>query len=206
MLFSKISVNDGWNFFNHYSFIEGSITKDSMNELWFYILETGVLNIRRDYDTFFYTDQTGRFDIVKECSPEKRDEECILFSVSKDTYTGKYMNLFGSDSVIDYSKSVSLYNRLGFGECFFEEDDLVCYADTNSGGFGDDSSCNGSYLLDSTTLDGESIVLHVKPRADYCEAGIDPVQFASQYASEYKITFKQDSIGNWYWVSSQKVK
>lgn len=206
MLFSKINVNDGWSIFGHYPLIENYVDEWMMNYLLFQILGEGKINIKRSYNEFFYIDKDGAIKKTRECSPETKDAECILFSINKDIYIGEYYNLFGINSVIDFSKSVSFYNNLGNGECFFEEDSLVCYADTNDGGIGDDASCYGRYTLYNTVLDGDVIVLHVKPEAYYCESDIDPVEYAKKYSSEYKIKFKQDITGNWYWVSSEEVK
>ena len=146
---------------------------------------------------------------------------CPSEIISRDTFEKYYHQMFGSDKSIDYT-TIYTYNNYSLITCSLIDNEIVCYP-IDGGGV---SSYYNYIEYNRTVRDGDDLLVYVNFLVDGCnynncgiyadrnftkfitddvdyEDGSELFDLYRDEAGLYKLTFKKDIDGNYYWYSSE---
>lgn len=203
-LFGKINFTDGITYGGGFYFIDYNNKEKynqsdlSDNDKFSAAMDSLIVS---DYDI------TEEIEQNPKCGPENQEKECIFAEIKKEEFTEELIALFGTDVRFNYDNYYdNPVNGAYIAGWKFEGEKLIGYLN-NQGGYGTgEAECNVGYKLKNTVLDNNSVILTVEPYAYACSPDIDMTEYEKEIAETRKITFKQDSTKNWYWVSTELIK
>lgn len=214
----KILFNKTLSGYDHYNFYSDNLNYNNMknSEKLQSILDL------IPKESMIYSKEYNNLELNEECFGENGEYSCAYKYVDKDTYQKYYKELFGSEKEIKFEPffHFSAEEFTSYFNCRLEADKISCYPFE-----GGDRLENLEYIkFSNAKLNDNKIEIYAKylyinfesngifnksGKIDNYNEELTKETIWEKYelkASTFKLTFKKDLTGNWYWESTNLIK
>jgi hypothetical protein len=203
-LFEMINFDDGWQFFSHYYFIKDKINQSTLNEenKNSSVLTSLFKRNEIDYSSTYKKEVCENSDFYNMINPDDEQiEACLITNISKDVFSNEYYRLFGN-TITTFPEKIGAFVD-EYDDCYLSNDVYNCYKRTVT--VGDDNECLGKFRYVSSNTVNNDLIVNIESYVENCSEDVDPVRYNNEFGGQYNLTFKQNTNGDWYWYSTNKV-
>jgi len=198
-MFDKVSFNNGWMIFGHYPFIDNNRNINTIdNAFTDEVVLLSLFKSDSNHDSTYNETECRNSSFYENITLEP-ESSCLIKRISKEIFSNEYYKFFGKIPNTFTDRISITCDTL----CILSNDEYKCYA--TAGGCGDDASCYGGYKYVSSSVVNNDLIVNIESYVENCSEDVDPVKYNNEFGGQYNLTFKQNTNGDWYWYSTNKV-